>query len=343
MAEKQIRPRITEKEFETIQSIRQQNELLQEECDSAGIDIKDVKHYWYKSKVFSLFAKSSQKTVEDLKDYLVKEMAGHSPKYKTIKREEIEESNCLVIDPCDIHIGKLGSEYETGDTYNNNIAVKRVKEGVTGLLNKSKGFQIDKILLIIGNDILHTDTPKRTTTGGTAQDTDGMWYDNFIIAEKLYVEIIEQLITVADVHIIHNVSNHDYMSGWFLAETLRVWFKNNKNVTFDVTMQHRKYFTYYTNLIGSTHGDGAKNNDLPLLMAQESKDWSSTTHRYIYTHHVHHKNAKDYPGVTVESSRSASGADGWHSRNGYDHAPKAIEAYIHHKTQGQIARLTHIF
>jgi hypothetical protein len=26
-----------------------------------------------------------------------------------------------------------------------------------------------------------------------------------------------------------------------------------------------------------------------------------TKHRYVYTHHVHHKTSKDYQGVTVES------------------------------------------
>jgi hypothetical protein len=78
-------------------------------------------------------------------------------------------------------------------------------------------------------------------------------------------------------------------------------------------------------------------------MAQESKDWSDTKHRYVYTHHVHHKTAKDFIGVTVESLRSPSSADGWHSRNGYQHAPKAIEGFLHSKAHGQIARITHIF
>ncbi len=44
-------------------------------------------------------------------------------------------------------------------------------------------------------------------------------------------------------------------------------------------------------------------------------------------HHVHHKLSKDYQGVTVESLRSASGTDSWHHRNGYQHAPKAIEGF----------------
>jgi hypothetical protein len=45
--------------------------------------------------------------------------------------------------------------------------------------------------------------------------------------------------------------------------------------------------------------------DLPLLMAVEfSKEWAETKHRYIYTHHVHHKTSKDYAGITVEFKKS---------------------------------------
>jgi hypothetical protein len=171
-----------------------------------------------------------------------------------------------------------------------------------------------------------------------------MWYDNFLLAKQLFVDVIEKLMQIADVHVMHNPSNHDYMAGWYLAQTIETWFRKSKNVTFDVSISHRKAFVYHQNLIGSTHGDGAKNNDLPLLLAQEFKrEWAETTHRYLYTHHVHHKQSKDFIGATVESSRSVSGTDGWHHRNGYQHAPKAIEAYLHHPVYGQIARLTQKF
>ena len=72
-------------------------------------------------------------------------------------------------------------------------------------------------------------------------------------------------------------------------------------------------------------------------------EWANTKHRYIYTHHVHHKTSKDYIGITVESLRSPSGTDSWHHRNGYTGSVEAVEAFIHHKQYGQIARLTHIF
>jgi len=249
----------------------------------------------------------------------------------------------LVVDPADIHIGKLCEAFDTGEDYNCQIAVQRVREGVQGIIRKAKGFNIDKILFIGGNDILHIDTPTRTTTGGTNQDTDGMWYSNFLTAKKLYVEILEMLLPIADVHFTFNPSNHDYMSGFFLADVIQTWFKDSKNITFDCSISHRKGFLYGKNLIGTTHGDGAKQQDLPLLMAAEFPlEWSQSKHRYVYTHHIHHKSAKDYVGITVESLRSPSGSDSWHHKKGYL-SIKAVEGFIHHKEFGQVARLTHIF
>ena len=195
-------------------------------------------------------------------------------------------------------------------------------------------------LLIAGNDILHTDTPRATTTKGTQQDTVGMWYDNFNIAKNLYVKVVEKLLGYAPVHFVFNPSNHDYMSGYFLCDVVDVYFRNHSGFSSDITMANRKYYRYHSSLIGTTHGDGAKAYDLPLLMATECPHWSETQHRYIYTHHVHHKASRDFPGVTVESVRSPSAADSWHHRHGYQHAVKAIEAYVHSKDQGQIARFT---
>jgi hypothetical protein len=148
---------------------------------------------------------------------------------------------------------------------------------------------------------------------------------------------------IADVHFMYNPSNHDYTHGFFLADSIKSWYRDCDNITFDSSINHRKYFTYGNSLIGTTHGDGAKWQDLGKLAAVESPDWSATKHRYVYTHHVHHKIVKDDIGVTIESLRSPSGTDGWHHRNGYQHAPKAVEGFIHSKEHGQVARFTHLF
>ena len=320
-----------------------------ESCEKLEIDPTTVKHLWKKTKQESVFVKNplyvtkEEKTYLDLRDEILKDLKKYSPKFIKLKRKKSKESHCLVVDPADIHIGKLCTVFETGVQYNQQIAVNRVLEGVNGILNKAKGFDIDKIIFIGGNDILHTDTPKRTTTSGTPQDTDGMFYENFLMAKNLYIDLLEILINVADVHFVYNPSNHDYTNGFFLADVIQTYFRNSENITFDCSIAHRKYCTYGNTIIGTTHGDGAKQQDLGMLMSIEAKEyWANSEHRYFYTHHVHHKTAKDLINVTIESLRSPSPADSWHHRNGYINKA-AVEGFIHSKTNGQIARLTHFF
>lgn len=345
MQDKNIRPRVTQDEMIILMDIRNKHEALSRECEAQGIPIENVKHYWFKGEHMSINVKGQNISYNEMRDDIVKDMLAHAPLYVEIPRTQAtEDSHLLVIDPADIHIGKLATLSETGDEYNSKIAVERVMKGVYGIVEKASAFKVDKILYIIGNDVLHIDTPKRQTTSGTPQDTDGMWYDNFLIARKLHVEVLEVLREIADVHVQYDPSNHDYTNGFFLADTIQSWFHNDKHITFNCSIAHRKYFRYYKNLIGTTHGDGAKENDLPLLMAHEAKDdWAVTNHKYWYTHHIHHKRSKDIMGVTVEALRSPSGPDSWHSRNGYVHAPKAVEGFLHHKRHGQIARFSHIF
>jgi len=332
-----------------VKRYKEKNKGILDACSNVGISPESTPMLWLKTKNESvrvtnpLYKAPQEFNFENLAKEVIQELQNYVPKYPQLKRETNENKRLFVFDPADIHIGKLCSAFEVGETYNNQIAVQRVLSGCRGILNEIDTTTIDKVLFVIGNDILHIDNTKRTTTSGTPQDTDGMWYENFMLAKQLYVDVLQTLISIADVHFVFNPSNHDYTNGFFLAQVIETYFKDCENITFDISISHRKYYKYYDNLIGSTHGDGARLENLPLLMASESKNWTDCKHRYIYTHHVHHKIAKDYIGCTIESLRSPSGTDSWHHRNGYQHAPKAIEGFIHHKEFGQIARLTHIF
>jgi len=328
---------------EVIGKLEEKHTALAEECTNSGIPFDSVRHGWWKGEHFSLFF-NKQVTWEDLKEEIVNEVKQYAPKYPNILYPKYEDAHLLVINPADIHINKLCSAFETGDEYTVEIAITRVKEGVAALLNLVRPFNIEKVVFIMGNDILHTDNPQSTTTSGTRQDTQLMWYDAFMIAKKLLIEVIEMLATVAPIHCQYDPSNHDYMSGFLLAQTIEAWFHNCTNITFNVSIAHRKYFIYGKNLIGTTHGDGAKEGDLALLMAHEAAaNWMECIFRYFYTDHLHHKRSKDYMSVTIETIRSPSGTDSWHHRNGYQHSPKAIECFLHHPTRGQIARFVHYF
>jgi hypothetical protein len=319
-------------------------EALKAECDKQGIPVDTVKHFWFKSEHFSLFVDNKTNLFDVFRNELIDYIDKKRPVYPKLKYPKFKDANLFVINPADIHIGKLATLMESNSSHNNELIVKMVKEGIMGLLQKASGFNVDKILFVIGNDILHVDNARRTTTSGTPQDTDGMWYENFLLAQRLYIDLIEILVQIAPMHIQYDPSNHDYTNGFFLAQNIEAWFRNHQNITFNVGVSHRKYFKYGKNLIGTSHGDGAKESDLPILMAQEaSEHWAEAGHRYFYISHIHHKKSKDYGSVCVESFRSPSGTDSWHHRNGYQHAPRAVEGFIHHKEDGQIARITHIF
>ena len=338
------RYRLTEDEANIIQQYRR----VKEEAKSEGLDPNDVHSGWIKSKNASLYFKNASFRSRDLKQFkedLIQELQQYAPEFKYIEKPNVSDGHLLLISPADIHIGKLCKSFVSGEEYNKQKAVIRTLEGVQGCLNKSRGFNIDKILLVIGNDVMHIDSFSNKTTRGTEQDVDGMFFEHFHIAKRLYINIIEMLLAFyPDLHIMYNSSNHDYLTGFALSEVIATYFKNNKNISFDISLQYRKYYTYNNNLIGSTHGDGAKWDLLPMLMADECKDWSKCKYRYMFTHHVHHKINKDYVGLSLESLRSPSPAVRWHSKYGYTSSNnQAIESFIFSKNNGQVARLTHLF
>ena len=339
-------------ELVNIRSLEKTTEYKQY-LEEQGISEDSVSAYWDKSDKFSILVRPNQPTPvsnDDFINNIIEKVSNHSPKYNKLPRLVKESDNLLVIDIADAHFGKLSSSYETGESYNIEVARQRVLEGVSGIVSKGRDFGIDKVLFIIGNDVLHYDTPKKTTTSGTPQDSDVMFFDMFNTAIDVHVEIIESLIQEFEVDIMFCPSNHDYQSGWYFAKTLSAWFRNCDRVTIDDSIAHRKYYQFGKNLIGASHGDGAKMQDMPLLMANEVPAlWAETIFRHVYLHHIHHKqrnhfqSGKDYIGVTVEYLRSPSASDSWHYRNGYVGSKKAIEGFIHNFNDGQIARLTHYF
>jgi hypothetical protein len=306
------------------------------------------------------FLETIQGAIADLKDMDV-------PEY-TI-REQPDGECLLVIDLADIHVGKLSAETETGYTYTRDIAVQRMVEGTRELIRKASGMGIGRILFVLGNDILHVDNARSSTTSGTPQDTQGTIHQMYRDAFAGYVGSIELARLTAPVDLIFCPSNHDWLMGWCLAQQVGAWFRLAPDVTateYNLSEKHRKYYRYEGNLIGLTHGDGAKEADLyPLMMTEARAHISDCTHRYWYVHHLHHKirkqagvlshkREKDHIGMTmmhnaarsmegdnvqIEYVRSMSPPDGWHDRNGYVNR-QAVECFVHHPHDGQDGRFT---
>lgn len=321
-----------------------------EMADRLWIDRKNVKAAWITEKsedssvAVRLKFDSEEKNWNEIVAETIETMKDYSPVYPNVSRSLVKDPHLLIIDPADVHIGKLSTSFQTWEEYNNQIAVQRVNEWVQWILDKSSGWNLDEIYLIWGNDILHIDSPKRQTTAWTHQDTDGMWYDNAMIARDLYIDIIEKLMVIAPVKFIYCPSNHDFVHWFFLAQIMSTWFRKAEGVRFDCSLQYMKHSQYHKNMLSFEHWDWVKQQNIAAHMATDDPQmWNDTTHRYCYLHHLHHKISKDQVWVTVEHLRSPSWTDARHDRKWYKGVPKALEWFVHHPEYWQVARLQHNF
>lgn len=296
---------------------------------------------WWKRKLLN-----TDKFKELLED--VKKASPNFSKTKLPKAPK--DGRLLIVDLADIHFNKLSLPEETGEEYNLEIAKRRCLQGIEKLLEETAGYKIAEIILVGGNDALHTDdVMAHATTNGTSQDAQTRWWAAFRFAKIAYVEMIKRLAQVAPVHFIFCSSNHDRTSGFFLAECLEAWFNTHKGVKFTINPGARTYVQYGLNLLGFEHGDAVKRVEKhhDLMATTQPEMWGVTKFRYLYIHHIHHKEravytSKDHLGLTVEALRSPSSSDSWHAAKGYTQRP-AVECFIHSKDRGQTSRHTVYF
>ena len=275
----------------------------------------------------------------------------------------------MVLDLADVHFGKLATAEETGGKYGINVAQHRVIEGTRELLRRAD--DVGRILFVMGNDILHTDNGK-SSTAGTPQDTDGSYFQAYRAAQHASIDAIAECAAVAEVDLLHCMSNHDWRSGWALSQTIAAAVSGHEGVRatpYNLSEKHLKFYGYGRNGLLLTHGDGAKEESLTSLFLKQGKNLVSECDLlYAYLHHFHHKirkrrgidvfqSEKDHTaftqvsmgathvegnGMQAEYIRSPSAPDGWHDRNGYVNR-QAVEAFLHCPHDGQKDRLTEWF
>jgi hypothetical protein len=349
---------------------------IADSMDAAGTDMVPVMT-WAKTKdgkptEFSVLLKPTDTKFPAFLDHIratVASMTDDLPKGLP-PRFDNEAGSLLMLDPADVHIGKLAVASETGYRYDADIAEHRMVEGCRKLLEKAQRNGATAVVLVIGNDIAHIDSPFRKTTSGTPQDTDGSIFTIYRVAQRAYIRVVGMALEMRlNVTILFNPSNHDWVLGFAIAQTIQAWFRGHPNVTasdYAVSERHRKYVRFGNSVMGFTHGDGAKESDLGQIMLVEARPhMSDARHLYWYVHHYHHKirkalgvrsmmREKDHTAMTVmqagagamegdnvmvEYVRSPSAPDGWHDRNGYL-GRQAVEAFLHHPQDGQTDRFT---
>jgi len=159
---------------------------------------------------------------------------------------------------------------------------------------------------------------------------------------------IERCREIAPTKILHVPGNHDWSSSQHLCMMLDAVFRDASDVTVDLDIDDvfgggRKYHASGNVLIGFSHGNDEKPDELPGIMSNEVPQlWAKSTCREFHIGHRHFRQARkrvqavrkempyhEHHGVLVRQLPSISPNDSWHKRKGYVGAQRMNEAFLY--------------
>jgi len=270
-----------------------------------------------------------------------------SPKHPKIKYKKEKDGFLFELGLPDMQLGRLVAAEEAGFDLSPEMQIKRADIVVDKLASYCVNFGVERVLLPVGNDFFDTNTAAMTTAHGTPQEDDVRWKRTYKLGCDFIVNTIDKLQQIAKVDILIIPGNHDQDKIWHLGEYVSAWYHSSPNVSVDNRPKKRKYYGFYKNLIGLTHGYFEKNNKLDSLMAYEVPElWASSINREWHLGDKHHKvdmklNANEFEnGVVVRILRSLATPSVWEFDKGFVGSLKAGEAFFWHKTKGVVAQFT---
>jgi hypothetical protein len=278
----------------------------------------------------------AKKIIEELKEEAKSFARAPSP----VIYDQTGSGNLLEIMIPDLHAGKLCWSSETGyQDYNTKIAVETYRKALDSLLELASGYKFDRILLGVGNDLLHTDNVQGTTYSGTKVDTDTRYHKTYRVVRKMLSESIEKLRLIAPVTVKLVPGNHDTLSVFTLGDSLECTFDKYPDVDVDNGPSLHKTFEWGDVFLLLTHGHEGKQADYGVWMASKyPKEFGRTKYREIHVGHKHKTSLDEKFGIRVRTLSSLTEPDAWHAENNFTGNLRTAEALVFNKKQGLIAQ-----
>lgn len=193
----------------------------------------------------------------------------------------------------------------------------------------------------IQGDFLHTDGKLPVTPAHKhVLDADSRYPK----IRRSAIRLIRELVRMAlerhqDVHLIIAEGNHDEEGAGWLADLFAVHYEDEVRLHVNDSALPFYVFQWGETMLGVHHGHKVKNEQLPLLFAAQFPEvWGRTKRREIHCGHRHHRDEKEYNGVTVVQHPTLAARDAYAARGGWI-ADRAAQAITYHKHFGQVGRV----
>lgn len=255
----------------------------------------------------------------------------------------------LEIAPMDAHLGMLAWGRECGEPWDLDAAVEAYVETTMKALTAARFYDVERILFVVGNDLIHADTLQggkvATTTAGTAQDMDTRLPKIFTAARRAVVQCIDAAREIAHVDVLVVAGNHDQQTSYRLGEVLNAWYRLDDRVDVLYSPAKRQGYQYGKNGFLFTHGEEfkRKREPLALIFADEFPDlWAQSEYREVHCGHFHSTQSMRYNpdpeltetrGVRLRVLPALTPADAWHVESGFRHH-RAVTALAFHREGG---------
>ena len=250
-----------------------------------------------------------------------------------------EEHLCNLYTFTDYHLGMLAWHKEGGSDWSIAIAEKTILAALVQMVNQSPNAHT--AVLNIQGDFLHTDGKTPVTPASKhVLDADS----RFPKIRRSAIRIIRSLVAISlqrhqEVRLIIAEGNHDEESAGWLSDLFAVHYEEDPRVTVNDSVLPFYVFEWGSTMLGIHHGHKVKNESLPLLFAaQFPQSWGRTIRREIHCGHRHHRDEKEYNGVTVVQHPTLAARDAYAARGGWI-ADRAAWAITYHKKYGAVGRV----
>lgn len=250
-----------------------------------------------------------------------------------------EEHLCNLYTFTDYHLGMLAWHKEGGSDWNISLAEKTIIAALSQMIDQSP--KAHTAVLNIQGDFLHTDGKTPVTPASKhVLDADS----RFPKIRRSAIRVIRSLVAMSlqrhqEVHLIIAEGNHDEESAGWLSDLFSVHYEEEPRISVSDAVLPFYVFEWGNTMLGVHHGHKVKNESLPLLFAaQFPQEWGRTTRREIHCGHRHHRDEKEYNGVTVVQHPTLAARDAYAARGGWI-ADRAAWAITYHKKFGAVGRV----
>lgn len=310
-----------------------------------GFTVKGVSTYYDEDgKVRGQWVKSQQdqERAREIMREAVQAMADELPRLKSERWSggKVRSDICAGYPIGDAHVGMLAWAEECGESWDLRIAERVHCEAMNALVEAAPACETALIANV--GDFFHYDNLLGVTERSkNVLDRDGRYSKMIRVGVKIARQgIASALRKHKRVHYIGAPGNHDETAAFWLCELLRAVYENEPRVTIETSPAPHLYYEFGRVLVGVTHGDKAKLDALPGVMAADRPEaWGRTAHRYWWTGHIHTQTVKEHPGVTVESFNTLAAKDAYATAGGW-RARQNMKCLVLHREHGEVARHT---